>query len=191
MQLGEKLKTHHGRCGSPIYHSWLSMRQRCLNPNATGFHNYGGRGIKFCKQWDSFKNFFAEIIAEIGPRPKGKSLDRYPDNNGDYKPGNVRWATPKQQQNNKRKRGPHTLETRTKMSATARNRSVEHRAKISAALKGRKLSSEWRAKMSAAHTGRKRLEITGRKQTPEHIAKRVAGRLAAIARRQSEMRITQ
>lgn len=79
---------------TPEYMSWQAMKVRCENPNASNYHLYGGRGIKVCKRWrSSFPNF----LADMGSRPKGKTLDRYPDGDGNYEPGNCRWATPKQQ----------------------------------------------------------------------------------------------
>lgn len=76
------------------------MRQRCLNPNDQKYKDYGGRGIKICKRWlDSFEHF----LADMGPKPKGKSIDRR-DNDGDYTPKNCHWATPLEQRHNQRKR---------------------------------------------------------------------------------------
>lgn len=92
---GNALK--HGYHKSPTHNSWRSMKSRCNNPKTTGYDRYGGRGIKVCKRWHKFENF----LADMGERPEGKTLDRYPDNNGNYEPGNCRWATPKQQIKNR------------------------------------------------------------------------------------------
>jgi len=79
------------------------MIQRCTNPNRADYRLYGGRGIKVCKRWRDF----AAFLADMGERPKGKTLDRYPNNNGNYQPGNCRWATPKQQAANRRRKQIH------------------------------------------------------------------------------------
>lgn len=83
------------------YRSWCAMRTRCTNPNQLGWKNYGGRGIKVCKRW-SGKSGFDNFIADMGPRPVGTTLDRYPNGDGNYEPGNCRWATNSQQANNRR-----------------------------------------------------------------------------------------
>lgn len=104
MQLG---KAHHrykhgaapkGKRG-PLYIAWAGMLGRCRNRNNPKWENYGGRGIRVCERWYSFELF----AQDVGPHPgKGWSLDRYPDNGGDYEPTNWRWATPALQSRNRR-----------------------------------------------------------------------------------------
>jgi hypothetical protein len=82
------------------YASWRAMLSRCQNANHPSYFRYGGRGISVCERWLKFENF----LADMGERPRGKTLDRYPDNNGNYEPGNCRWATPSEQSSNRRAR---------------------------------------------------------------------------------------
>jgi len=76
------------------------MTQRCTNKNRDNYKYYGGRGISFCDAWKDFAVFYRDM----GPRPDGTSLDRV-DNDGNYEPSNCRWATMKDQNNNRRARG--------------------------------------------------------------------------------------
>jgi hypothetical protein len=69
-----------------------------MNPKASSYEYYGARGISVCSRWDSFENFYADM----GDPPEGMSLDRYPDVNGNYEPGNCRWATGEEQARNRR-----------------------------------------------------------------------------------------
>lgn len=117
-----RLKTHgdpnfvkvkmHGKSGHPLFSTWVSMRQRCRDPHANRSHKYIEKGIRVCLRWDeSFENFLEDM--ESGYK-KGLTLDRI-DNDGDYEPSNCRWATQKQQANNRDTNHLLTLngETRT------------------------------------------------------------------------------
>jgi hypothetical protein len=89
----------HGATGTRTYKAWDSMKQRCFNPKSQYFAAYGGRGISVCARWmESFENFFTDM----GDPPEGMSLDRFPDVDGNYEPGNCRWATDAQQSRNRR-----------------------------------------------------------------------------------------
>ena len=84
---------------SPTYRSWRSMIGRCTRPTDVSFKYYGARGIEVCERWRaSFVNF----LADMGERPTGLTLDRV-DVEGNYEPGNCRWATRSEQERNKRK----------------------------------------------------------------------------------------
>lgn len=75
------------------------MRARCNKHSTNGFENYGGRGIRVCKRWDRYEAF----LADMGERPEGMSIDRI-DPDGNYEPGNCRWATAADQRRNQRSR---------------------------------------------------------------------------------------
>ena len=100
----------HGLYQHPLYIVWQDMIERCEHPSTNGYHRWGGRGITVCERWHDIRLFIEDIEATIGPRPEGRNgkmplytLDRM-DNNGHYVPGNVRWATQKQQAANQRPR---------------------------------------------------------------------------------------
>jgi hypothetical protein len=97
---GNRAAFVHGMTGTPEHQAWSSIKRRCYDPTVENYPDYGGRGIKMCDEWlASFTVFYAHV----GPRPSPKhSIDRYPDNDGNYEPGNVRWATAKQQARHRR-----------------------------------------------------------------------------------------
>jgi hypothetical protein len=82
----------------PLFRTWYGMMSRCYNPKATGYRYWGGRGIKVCERWHDM-NLFS---LDVGIKPAGTTLDRI-DNNGNYEPGNWRWADWKTQIRNRRK----------------------------------------------------------------------------------------
>jgi hypothetical protein len=86
---------------TPEYVAWTNMIQRCTNPGVRFFERYGGRGITVAGEWRGERGY-QTFLAHVGRRPSaGHSLDRYPDSDGNYEPGNVRWATETEQQRNR------------------------------------------------------------------------------------------
>lgn len=101
-------RTTHGQSKTKLYAVWGAMHDRCKRPSVRNYPNYGGRGIKVCERWSDF----AAFRDDMGPRPPGGTLERN-DTDGDYEPGNCRWATNTEQQSNRRDNVRITLLGRT------------------------------------------------------------------------------
>lgn len=90
--------TTHGKRKTKTYQSWVGILARCLNTNNPAYKDYGARGIQVCERWRSFENF----LSDMGERPDKCTIDRHPNNDGNYEPTNCRWATYSQQNQNRR-----------------------------------------------------------------------------------------
>jgi hypothetical protein len=108
---------------TPEYRAWQNMIARCENENDSRFERYGKRGIRVCDRW---RASFSAFLEDMGRRPTvGHSLDRFPNNDGDYEPGNCRWATDQQQARNSSKAHPITIGNDTNcIAAWAERRAV-------------------------------------------------------------------
>ena len=89
--------TTHGMTRTPTYESWFNMRRRCQETSHKSFKNYGARGISVCEHWAKFENF----LADMGDAPAGMSIERV-NVDGNYEPGNCKWATSQEQSRNRR-----------------------------------------------------------------------------------------
>lgn len=94
-----KAGPNHGMSETREYRIWMHMRQRCRLPSHIQFADYGGRGIRVCEEWD---RSFPTFLRDMGLCPPGQSIDRL-ENDGNYEPGNCRWATRVEQNNNQRR----------------------------------------------------------------------------------------
>lgn len=112
-EASSKASKTHGLGGSYIYNSWKGIKSRCLDKSNKHYKNYGGRGIIIHKEWEDDPVGFADYIKkELGERPPKHTLDRINNEKG-YEPGNLRWATSRQQNNNTRKNRHLTLNGET------------------------------------------------------------------------------
>lgn len=107
--LQKEKATTHGLHKSPHYSRWRLMIDRCINPNSSAYHNYGARGIKVCERWLSIKSFIEDLPPGYFD---GAEMDRI-DNDGNYEPGNIRWATESENADNKRSRRDITFNGKT------------------------------------------------------------------------------
>ena len=109
--------TTHGLSNTSLYNIWLNMKGRCCNLKNKRYQDYGGRGIEVCQHWRNSYEAFEEDVSKLPHYgEKGYTLDRI-DNNGSYEPGNVRWATAKEQQNNTRRNHYLTYKGKTQTIA--------------------------------------------------------------------------
>lgn len=102
-------RAEHGNSNTRLYRIWATMMQRCYNPNAVSFQSYGANNVRVDARWHAFENF----LEDMGQPPSPiHSLDRYPNQKGNYGPGNCRWATPKEQARNTRRNIPNRNQRR-------------------------------------------------------------------------------
>lgn len=109
-KVGAETRGADGRSSTLTWSSWQAMFQRCNNPKHHAYPRYGGRGIAVCKRWFDFEKF----LKDMGPRPEGTSLERRNNDRG-YAPSNCYWATPSEQQRNRRSGRYLTADGRTQL----------------------------------------------------------------------------
>ena len=124
-EFGIRSTTHgQARVGkiSSEFRIWSGMKDRCTNPHSEHWRLYGGRGIKVCERW---MTDFSAFFVDMGARPSAKhSLDRFPNNDGNYEPSNCRWATQKEQIHNQRKHGLIEIFTNDELKAELHRRGL-------------------------------------------------------------------
>lgn len=175
---GKPTNFKHGLIHTPAYHAWIAMKDRCLNPKSSNYSYWGGRGIKIHEPWVAD---FMAFYKDVGPRPSLlHSLDRWPDPNGNYEPGNVRWATKLEQTANRRpcKTGPehgnfdhgHTGSPEYKTWASIKTRcfNPKHDRYASYGGSGIAMCQRWRGDFTAFFAD------LGPKPSPEHNVLRVS-----------------
>lgn len=129
--------TTHGQYDTPVYRTWLAMKARCLRPTHEAYPDYGGRGITICERWkDSFENFHSDMGDPPGPQ---YSIERN-DVNGNYEPGNCKWATIVEQRRNTRVSARLTYNGVTKTLAEWAEETGIHRTTITTRLRKLKWS---------------------------------------------------
>lgn len=112
MSMESSKKRSHGMTDSPTWNSWRSMIRRCYEPTCVSYKNYGAKGIRVCQSWSRFEVF----LSEMGRRPPGKTLDRIDPRLG-YSKNNCRWASSKEQANNRKSNRWVTIGTEKKTIA--------------------------------------------------------------------------
>jgi hypothetical protein len=174
---GRATNYKHGMIKSPEYVAWISMKDRCLNPKSSNYAGWGGRGVRIHEPW---VNDFIAFCMYVGHRPgPDYSLDRYPNPNGNYEPGNVRWASKAEQSLNRRPvpvgeahgnyahGGTKTPEYKTWASIKTRCFNEKHEKFSEYGAAGITMCSRWRGEFSAF------LEDVGVKPSPQHTLLRV------------------
>lgn len=101
--IANRFKPVHGmsndKCAGSTYNAWTSMIARCTNRAHKSYAKYGGSGVSICDRW---RHDFSAFMKDMGQRPNGTTLDRWPNGSGNYEPGNCRWATPREQARNRK-----------------------------------------------------------------------------------------
>lgn len=133
----KKLKrTTHGKSKTFEYESYCNMLNRCYNPDNPEYFRYGGKGITVCDRWRDPLTGIVAFIEDMGPRPKGMTIDRFPNPEGNYEPGNCRWATKTQQSRNIGKKKSNTSGYKGINELPTKRWSVEIRSNYSKAYLG-------------------------------------------------------